>query len=368
VPLCLLLIIAVMFDISFFINELLITLDWLFEKLITFMQAFQSVEFSTIKAMQFGYVQLCLAVVLLVFVFLPNWPNRKRIIVMLGASIALHAFTQIKFGSGFNNSAQNSNQHTQNKWSLRVFDIGQGLSVLIRQGNEFLVYDTGMAFANGGSMAANVIKPYFAANKQSAMQVTAIEYLVNSHMDNDHAGGNGFMFSHYDVKTWLSPAKGCTVKDSFVWGSLNFTVLWPLDNRTGDDNNDSCVIKVSDGEHSVLLTGDIEKEVEKELVKQHLGTNALKSDIMLAPHHGSSTSSTLPFVRAVSPKIIVISSQYYNQYRFPQSNVLRHYQDVEAEIFNTAYDGEVSFEFSRRGIHANAYRQHWLSPWYMQIQ
>jgi competence protein ComEC len=76
----------------------------------------------------------------------------------------------------------------------------------------------------------------------------------------------------------------------------------------------------------------------------------------------------LAFVRAVAPKYLAVSSQYYNQWRFPHSSVLSNYNDVQAEVFNTAYDGEVTFVFTKDGIEANAYRRQLLSPWYMQVK
>ncbi|MFT5898802.1 MAG: competence protein ComEC [Glaciecola sp.] len=371
VPLCLLLVVSVIFDITFLLVELVTGIDWFFGKLIAFMQVFQSIEYTTLELTYFSFVQSSLILILLALVLLPYWPNRKLLISLLALAITLNVAPYIAFESDASSNPSNpdnSKELEHQDWTLRVFDIGQGLSVLIRQGDEFLLYDTGPSFVSGGSLARIVLKPYFAANKQSKTSVASIKYLVNSHMDNDHAGGNAFIFKHYNVVTWLTPAKGCTANDSFVWGNLSLTVLWPLKNRSGDENNDSCVIKISDGTNSLLLTGDIEKSVEKALIKSYLDTGILKADVMLSPHHGSKTSSTLAFVRAVAPKYLAISSQYYNQWRFPHSSVLSNYNDVQAEVFNTAYDGEVTFVFTKDGIEANAYRRQLLSPWYMQVK
>lgn len=371
VPLSLLLVLSLMFDTHFLITQLFTCLDWMFGKLLLFMQALQSAPYATMEIADINFAQSGLVVLFLVLVFLPCWPNRLKLILMLALSIGIYLVYNTYFAPPISANAHvlvHKPEHQSSpNWSLRVFDIGQGLSVLIRQGNEHLLYDTGPSFMGGSSLAPVVLKPYFDATKPSRERVASIEYLVNSHMDNDHSGGNNFIFNQYDVKTWLSPASGCTVNDSFIWGALSLTILSPLINSRGDENNDSCVIKISDGTHSVLLTGDIEEEIETKLIKHYSHSGMLKADVLLAPHHGSKTSSTLPFVRAVAPKYIAISSQYYNQWGFPHESVLRHYKEINAEVFNTAYDGEVIFTFYSGGIRANAYRRRWSSPWYMAI-
>jgi competence protein ComEC len=187
-------------------------------------------------------------------------------------------------------------------------------------------------------------------------------------MDNDHAGGNGFIFSHYNVIQWLTPAKGCTADDSFLWGELTLTILWPGKNESGNDNNHSCVIKIASRGASVLLTGDIEKEAEQMLVSMNTGSSKLKANVLVAAHHGSKTSSIRSFIQAVSPEYVVVSSSYYNQWRFPHASVLANFKELNATVYNTAYDGEVVFEFSNGKVKSKAYRQRWNSPWYMQIK
>ena len=348
VPLCLLLVVFLLFDATDLTLALMRLLDWLFQQLVSFMQVFSDVEFARLEVSDLSWVTFPLLYVFMVLLFIPVWPRKKRLLVCVGALCI----------------GVNQRHHAPSEsWSVRVLDIGQGLSILVQQGEQIILYDTGQSFQSGASYASSVIAPRLLG--QSADP--SIDYLVNSHMDNDHAGGNAYIFSHFNVTRWLSPANGCNAKNSFEWGHLQVSILWPRDTVSGDANNHSCVIKISDGRYSVLLTGDIEKEAEHALLQNDITLNALQADVMLVPHHGSKTSSSLAFVKSVEPKYAVISSQYKNQWGFPHTSVLANYAKVNARIYNTAYDGEVVFTFSSSGIHKKAYRQGFWAPWYIKI-
>jgi len=358
VPMCLALVIVLLLNSEELIEALLLLSDWCFEQLILFMQAVNELPNASIEVQQIPPIAWLMVFIALLLLFMPFWPHRKKIITALGAAIIGQCIAQ----------------STEEGWSVRVFDIGQGLSVLVRQNNRFLLYDTGQSFISGGSLAQSVIAPYLAAQKhfiehESSVKNSAptIDYLINSHMDNDHAGGNRFIFSHYNVSQWLTPAGGCTVNDSFMWGELSLVILWPDKTLSGDENNHSCVIKISNKNLSILLTGDIEAAAERMILNKYVDLGILKADVLIVAHHGSKTSSTLPFIQAVSPKYAVISSKYLNRWQFPHANVLANFKKTNATVFNTALDGEVVFEFSSGKLKAEAHRQRWLTPWYMQI-
>ncbi|MFQ3208107.1 MAG: competence protein ComEC [Glaciecola sp.] len=360
VPMCLLLVMLTLLNINLFLKPLLQVLDWCFEQLLLFLQVFNNAQHANLEVQGIPLITWFIMLISLLLIFLPHWPHRKKVIGTL--SLAMLSQSAPK-------------QADSENWSVRVFDIGQGLSVLVRQNNQYLLYDTGQSFINGGSFAKTVIAPYFMAQTQVMMPVSktnlhipTLDYLINSHMDNDHAGGNEFVFSNYNVNQWLTPANGCTADDSFLWGELTLTILWPDTNESGNDNNHSCVIKIASRGASVLLTGDIEKEAEQALVSMNTGSSKLKSNVLVAAHHGSKTSSIRSFIQAVSPEYVVISSSYYNQWRFPHASVLTNFNELNATVYNTAYDGEVVFEFSNGKVKSKAYRQRWFSPWYMQIK
>jgi len=360
VPMCLLIVMLILFNMNLFLKPLLQAVDWCFEQLILFMQVVNNVQHASIEVQGIPQIAWFIILILLLLTFLPHWPHRKKVIGTLSLAML----------------SQNATKDSDSViWSVRIFDIGQGLSVLVRQNNQYLLYDTGQSFINGGSLAKTVIAPYFMAQSKGVMPVSktnasspTLDYLINSHMDNDHAGGNEFVFSHYNVIQWLTPANGCTADDSFLWGELTVTILWPDTNESGNDNNHSCVIKISSRGASVLMTGDIEKEAEQALVNMNKGSKKLQANVLVAAHHGSKTSSIRSFIQAVSPEYVVISSSYYNQWRFPHASVLANFNEVNATVYNTAYDGEVVFEFSNGKVKSTAYRQRWFSPWYMQIK
>ena len=353
VPLCLIVAVFMLMNFHELNSYLLQFIDWCFEKLMVCMQVFASGEYASIETQHINPAVWWIVLGMSVLLFLPYWPHRKKVIVTLSLTI---------LSLSFSHTSEESN------WSVRVFDVGQGLGVLIKQNGLFLVYDTGQSFLNGSSYAESVFAPYFESVNTGSSSAPSIDYLVNSHMDNDHAGGNLFIFQHYNVSQWLSPSLGCTAQDDFIWGKLQVNVLWPIKNLSGEDNNHSCVLKVTDGKFSVLLTGDIEQEAEQALIKRHAHDGKLHSDILLAPHHGSKTSSTLSFIAAVSPQVVVISSKYKNQWGFPHPQVLDNYASVKAKVLNTAYDGEVVLSFSENQYSLKSYRNVWWSPWYMQIK
>jgi beta-lactamase superfamily II metal-dependent hydrolase len=115
-----------------------------------------------------------------------------------------------------------------------------------------------------------------------------------------------------------------------------------LQNNTENDNNKSLVIKVANEDVAVLLPGDIEHHAEQQLL---LGRNNIQADILLAPHHGSATSSSTNFLQTVSPEYIVISAGKFRKNKFPAPEILKRYEKIST-VFNTAIAGTVSFKIN----------------------
>jgi competence protein ComEC len=125
------------------------------------------------------------------------------------------------------------------------------------------------------------------------------------------------------------------------------------------------VLKVSAAGASVLLTGDIESEAEYQLLTQQ--RTQLRADVLIAPHHGSDTSSTPGFVQAVAPRHVVISAGHRNRYRQPADIVLARYRAIDAKIWQTARHGSVRIEFDPiDGLTVTSYhdqsRRYWHRP------
>ena len=148
-------------------------------------------------------------------------------------------------------------------------------------------------------------------------------------------------------------------------GKLTLKVLSP--SKVGKNNNDnSCVIKVSDGHNSVLLTGDISKAVEQKLVSENATGKEvdLNADILIAPHHGSKTSSSLAFIKQVKPDWVVFSAGYKNRWRFPILSVVERYQLLNVEHLTTANTGFIRFNVENQHIDVKTYREDLASYWY----
>ena len=104
-------------------------------------------------------------------------------------------------------------------------------------------------------------------------------------------------------------------------------------------NNSSCVIRLEYRGFSILLAGDITAEVEQKLVQEQAAS--LSATVLVAPHHGSKTSSSLPFLRAVDPALVVFSTGYRNRFGHPHPHVLRRYDRLGIASLDTAAAGAV---------------------------
>lgn len=274
-----------------------------------------------------------------------------------------------------NNNIQSTRLNPQ-PWKLHVLDIGQGLSLLVEQNNKFMLYDTGASYFTGFNMVDAAVLPYLRLRG-----VKQLDFVVISHDDNDHAGGLLNLVNNMPSQNYLGNGKyftgenSCVAGKSITWQGLTIKVLWPLKaninnkNRAGflpegDDNDESCVLIVSDGKRKLLLTGDISSEIEKHLVTMHRESGLLNADIIVAPHHGSKTSSSSTFINAVSPKYVVFSTGYLNRWKMPNKSVLQRYQDSGVKSLNTADSGMVSLEISPDDIHISEYRKHVWPFWF----
>ncbi len=224
-------------------------------------------------------------------------------------------------------------------WQLDVMDVGHGLSIFVTQEDNLLVYDLGAEF-NGNSITKSQLLPYIQANKLNVI------HTIISHMDNDHAGG---------LKDWISAGYGDTLLYGLQnnqipnsckpgirqFGTLTLTILWP-ESVSAISNNNSCVLKIDDGNFSVLLTGDIHKKVEQQLTRNFPN---LTSDILISPHHGSITSSSKRFLQSVSPTWVIHSNKFNGRWQMPHPKVVDRYQSLSIKQLQTAIHGQVSIKF-----------------------
>jgi competence protein ComEC len=234
---------------------------------------------------------------------------------------------------------------------LRLLDVGQGLSVVVRTAGHTLVYDTGPAFPSGFNTGSAVVLPFL-----REAGVDTIDTLVLSHGDGDHAGGFEGLVSGIHVRRILAGEPGevedprarpCLAGQRWTWDGVDFHILHPAPGG-GSGNDSSCVLRVVTAGATALLPGDIERRVERELAAQPRGS--LSADVLVAAHHGSDTSSSQPFLQAVAPRWVLYASGYANRFDFPSPEVQDRVASVGAEGLDTARTGSIWFALSDQGL------------------
>ncbi|MGI9229251.1 MAG: DNA internalization-related competence protein ComEC/Rec2 [Gammaproteobacteria bacterium] len=242
---------------------------------------------------------------------------------------------------------------------VTVLDVGQGLAVLVETQHHTLLYDTGPAFSKTFDTGAAVIIPFL---RHRGIQ--RLDRLVQSHGDLDHIGGLRSVLDAITVdridtsvpeKVSWPATHVCTAGQRWQWDGVEFTIIHPAPRSGFSGNNASCVLRVSSAAGTVLLPGDIEAPAERSLLASR--PDSLAADILLAPHHGSKTSSTLRFIRAVAPRYVVFPTGYRNRFNFPKQDIIRRYQQFDSVLLNSYANGALTFRLTGSGIELQQHRQ-----------
>lgn len=270
-----------------------------------------------------------------------------------------------------------------------LLDVGQGLAAVVRTEHYVLVYDTGPRFSSSFDTGEAVVVPYL-----RAQGIRHIDTLLLSHGDNDHVGGAESVFRHLPVRTVLSdiavgglPTQPCRGGGQWIADEVAFEILGPPKEqelvqarRAGPlaaparraragrglkrprDNDQSCVLMVRSSFGNILLPGDIEALGEYQLIKQY-GSN-LAATVLIAPHHGSKTSSSDQFLEAVRPAYVLIPAGYRNRFGHPHPNVAARYAAIGAARYDSATQGAIEMRLSAAGVELKAYRSAHRHYWY----
>ena len=248
----------------------------------------------------------------------------------------------------------------KNLWHLHMLDVGQGFAMIIEKNNRAVIYDAGARYGDFSYAQRSVI-PFL-----QAKGLNQVDKIIISHGDNDHSGGFEVLKAYapsaeitFDTDEF--EAKSCSPRTE-IWQGLTFEFIWPL--TPIDSNDGSCVLNITAGNQNVLLTGDIEEYAESELLK--LDVN-LKSTIMLAPHHGSKTSSSYAFIEAVKPEIVLVAAGYQNHWGFPKPEVVNRYQQFTDNILVSGNSGQVTLTFNANKLKIKQYRTDIAPYWYNQL-
>ena len=249
--------------------------------------------------------------------------------------------------------------------AVQVVDVGQGLAVLVQTQFHNLLYDAGPGWRNSDAGSAIIVPMLKAAG------IARLDSMIVSHGDSDHSGGAASILQALPVERLIAPAnlsqpdlnaEECRAGMSWQWDGVEFHILHPSEQSSWSDNNGSCVLFIRVGDSAALLPGDIERAAERVLVAEF---ELEPVDLVLAPHHGSKTSSTFEFVTAVDAGYVVFSAGYGNRWGFPLAPIVSRWSASGSCVLVTAVSGAVRFIAAEEGGFRlqSARRASLLRPW-----
>lgn len=236
---------------------------------------------------------------------------------------------------------------------VTVLDVGHGLAVAIDTATHRVLYDAGPLLRSGFDAGGEIVVPAL-----EALGGRPPDLLILSHGDSDHAGGAASVVGRYPDVRVMTPAdvgldsEPCEAGMSWHYDGVRFSVLHPPTRSFFSGNDGSCVVHVETLGGSLLLTGDIETRAEARLA----GSSQLAADVVVVPHHGSSTSSTTAFVRSVEPSVAIVSAAHNNRWGFPRPEVTDRWTGVGAVVLTTADLGAIELTFGAGEIEVDALR------------
>jgi competence protein ComEC len=251
---------------------------------------------------------------------------------------------------------------------IEVLDIGQGLSVLIRTAQHTVLFDTGPRW-QGSDAGQTTIVPIL-----KSQGIHTLDQLILSHPDSDHVGGAESVAKSIPIQRTFAGfdrlnSFECLQGQRWSWDQVQFEFLYPRPETPSSANtsvrqhshlrnNHACVLKVTSGKHSVLIPADIEAEAEQELVAENQsGTVKLKSDVVIAAHHGSHTSSTESFISASQARYVIFSAGWRNHFHHPHQDVVKRWGASGATAYRTDQDGAVRITLSSAHLHIETAHQ-----------
>lgn len=238
-----------------------------------------------------------------------------------------------------------TNGLAEGELEMTLLDVGQGLSAILRTRDHVLLFDTGAAYSSGFNLADAVVLP--ALRYQG---VTAVDVLLLSHADNDHAGGAQQIQQGIEVKQIIAgepslPHHALCDGQAWTWNRVQFALAPSLGYRHG--NNASCVLLVSHAAGNLLISGDAEVTAER----RHLPWVTAQGPIsvVVAGHHGSLTSSSPAWVHGTEPKYVLYAAGQGNRWGFPKPAVTQRWTRVGSQGLNTATLGAIRFVWTADG-------------------
>lgn len=290
--------------------------------------------------------------------------NKVKRILALAAVLCMICLTGCVYkaaGTGASKFAvpgETDDQKTDAELAVHFIDVGQGDSTLIEANGHYMLIDAGEK-----DQTDTVI------NYLKAQGVKSLDYVIGTHPHSDHIGGLEGVIREFDVKNVLLPEKEHTTRiyeklldaiadknlmvtipkvgESCSLGEASFQIISPSRDYGDNLNNWSIGIRLVYGETSFVLCGDAEKEAEQDILLSGL---PLKADVLKVSHHGSSTSSSLEFINAVSPRYAVISCGKNNDYGHPHKETLDLLKKQGINVLRTDQLGTIVIESDGTGL------------------
>jgi competence protein ComEC len=231
---------------------------------------------------------------------------------------------------------------------VQQLDVGQGLAILLRTRDHTLLYDAGPRFGDF-DLGQRVVIP---AIRRAG--TARLDLMLLSHADADHAGGASAVFQAMPVDNVLGgdiqrmpvdlPVQACRNGDTWRWNEVQFST-WIWDGAT-EGNQASCVLKVEASGERLLLTGDIDVDAERAMIEDGFAHNA---EWLQSPHHGSRSSSSARFLRAVAPRGVLISRGRNNAFGHPHPLVMARYKGLGIASYDSADLGAITLQLGAFG-------------------
>jgi len=245
---------------------------------------------------------------------------------------------------------------------------------LARTEKHALLYDTGPAFTSEADSGSRTVVPFLRGEG-----VRHLDAMIVTHSDSDHSGGAlsvlqavpvGWLVSSlrdgHPIQQSTPNSHRCRAGQSWEWDGVRFDMLHPMEESYNNlrlkSNALSCVLKITTPHGSVLLPADVEKKSEYQLLKRY--GEALSSTVLIAPHHGSKTSSTEEFVRRVNPRLVVFTVGYRNRFGHPKEEVAERYRSAGSRLLRSDADGAILLRFAGNDLAVERWRARRMRYWH----